>query len=134
MVKKKKGIVLAVCICCVLFPVTALAASRASESWNVYAPGGGAYANASATYVKDTFANRGSVSAYVQVLGQDAQYFDWNNKGTIEILNPKGDKVADGVFYYGTPVGITKKIPRTDYVTVKITIGGNSQQKKVNLN
>lgn len=134
MVKKRKGIVLAVCICCILFPVTALAAGRASESWDVYAPGGGAYANASATYVKDTFANRGSVSAYVRVLGQDAQYFDKNNRGTVRILSPADKELASDTFYDGEPANITEKVPRTDFIRVEITIGGKTETKDIPLN
>lgn len=123
-----------VCICCFLFPVSALAAGRASDSWNVYASGYGAYANVSATYVKDTFENKGSVSAYARVLGQDAEYFDKDRKGQIRILNPAGKELASDNFWYGKPGSISEKIPRTNYVRVEITLDGEPQNHTVNLN
>lgn len=133
MVKRKKGIVLAVCICCVLFPVTALAAGRASESWNIYASGGGAYANATVTYVKDSFANRAVLGYIVRVLGQDAQYFDSNHKGNVRITNTNGN-IINRDFWYLNDISGNMTIARTDYVTVKMTFDGKVVQKRVNLN
>ena len=122
MLKRKRCIVLTVCICCFLFSVTAFAATRDSKGWNVYNSSRTVYANVGVTYVSDTFDNKTVVGYTARVLGQDASAVTQTKPARLEIEGPYSGKI-DKYFWDGHQlVGSQKLSDKNTYVTVYITI------------
>lgn len=133
MIKRKKLMAMTVVICCFLFSVTALAATRDSKGWNVYGKSGTVYANVGVTYVSDTFAGKAVVSYVARSLGQDAADATATKKARIQIYDTAGKSVVDETFDT-TPISGTKKISASNsYVRVVVTIDDGSGTQYVYL-
>lgn len=134
MIKRKKLMAMTVVICCFLFSVTALAATRDSKGWNVYNSSGTVYANVGVTYVSDTFAGKARLTYTARVLGQDASAIIKDNAANIQIYGDVTSWEAGGDFYNGHNFEGSKKTKDTNsYVRVVVTIDGRSDTQYVYL-